>query len=229
MDGQNWIIYVVIGIAFVGYMIWQWKHNKKKIEQFTKVAQQRGWQYRSNDNSVIGRYQGDPFDNRGHTRRARHVFTGQHRGRPFCCFEFSYKVRKNNTGNNSGSRNETYYYRIFAIATPAHRPTLQVTKENVGTKMLDFVGVRDLQLESVEFNEKFKIKTDNDKFAYDVLHPRTMEWMLADQRAQQIPIRFERNELVTWQRGKFELEAMEPSLNYLCDFVERVPEFVWKQ
>jgi len=50
-------------------------------------------------------------------------------------------------------------------------------------------------LESEEFNRAFKIKTAQNKFAYDVLHPRMMEWMLADQRAIRFPFRFERS---TW-------------------------------
>lgn len=229
VNADNWYFYVLGGIAVIGYGYWQWQHNKKKIAHFMQVAQQRGWQYQRQDNGVLGRFRGDPFDNGGRNKRANHVFTGQHRGRPFCCFEYTYQVtRHNSSGNGSHSRTETHYYQIFSIGTPAARSTLQVTKEGFGSKMLDFVGVRDLQLESVEFNQTFKIKTDNDKFAYDVLHPRTMEWMLQDQRAQQTPIRFEGSGLVTWQRGKFELEAMEPRLDYLCEFVDRVPEFVWK-
>lgn len=230
MNADNWYFYVLGGIAVIGYLWWQWQHNKKKIERFKQVAQQRGWQYQRSDNRVLGRFKGDPFDNHGRHRTAQHVFTGQHRGRPFTCFEYKYQVVKHNSsGSNSNTRRtETYYFQIFSIDTPAPRPTLQVSKENIGSKMLDFVGVRDLQLESVEFNKTFKIKTEDDKFAYDVLHPRTMEWMLQDQRAQETPIRFEGNGLVTWRRGKFELEAMEPRLDYLCEFVDRVPEFVWK-
>ncbi|TCP57068.1 hypothetical protein EV191_1011020 [Tamaricihabitans halophyticus] len=222
---DTWVFYVIGGVLLAGYMVWQWQHNKKKIAHFTQVAQQRGWQYRPKDSSVLGRFRGSPFNSRGHSRRARHVFSGQHRGKPFCCYEYTYKVT---SGSGSNRRTQTYYFRIASVSTPATRPTLEISKEGWGSKMLDFVGVRDLQLESVEFNKAFKIKTENDKFAYDVLHPRTMEWMLHDPRAPETPVRFENGGLVTWERGKFDLEWMQPRLDYLCEFVERVPEFVWK-
>jgi hypothetical protein len=103
-----------------------------------------------------------------------------------------------------------------------------VNREGLGRKLLGLVGVRDLQLESEDFNKTFHIRTENEKFAYDVLHPRMMEWMLADQRALSIPFRFERGDLVTWREGKVDVSEVDELLNYVADVVERVPSFVWK-
>jgi hypothetical protein len=95
--------------------------------------------------------------------------------------------------------------------------------------MLGFVGVRDLQLESDEFNKAFLISTDNDRFAYDILHPRMMQWMLADQRAMSsLPFRFEGGNLVTWMEGTMDPQRVMYLLDYVCDILDRVPSFVWK-
>jgi len=89
----------------------------------------------------------------------------------------------------------TYQNLVVGVSTPGARPTLEITKEGLGQRFLGAIGFKDLQLESEEFNRAFKIKTAQNKFAYDVLHPRMMEWMLADQRAIRFPFRFERS---TW-------------------------------
>ena len=125
-------------------------------------------------------------------------------------------------------RTTTYRHTIVSLSLPAARPTLQVGRKGFGRKLLGFVGVRDLQLESEQFNEAFHIKTDDDKFAYDVLHPRMMEWMLNDQRAQSVPFRFERGDLLTWDRDKIDVREVDWMLDYICDVVDQVPSFVWK-
>jgi hypothetical protein len=105
---------------------------------------------------------------------------------------------------------------------------LQVGREGIGSKILGAVGRKDLQLESEEFNKRFRIECDDNKFAYDGLHPRTMQWMLGDQRFEDQPFRFERNNLLCFRRGKLQAGHIDGDANFLCDIVERVPEFVWK-
>jgi uncharacterized protein DUF3137 len=123
----------------------------------------------------------------------------------------------------------THKYSVVALSTPSHRPTLELRREVVGRKLLGFVGMRDLQLESEEFDKAFLIKADNDRFAYDILHPPMMQWLLDDRRAMSsLPFRFDGGSLVTWLDGQMDLERVTYLLDYLCDVLDRVPAFVWK-
>jgi hypothetical protein len=220
--------YVLLAIAVVLFIgaVWyfQYKARQKKIAEFTAFARQRGWTYTERDRSLVNRFLGDPFG-QGHGRNAQHALRGEHRGRQIMAFEYSYQETH---GSGKDQRTETYRFTVVALSLPAGKPTLQVSREGFGRKLLGLVGVRDLQLESEQFNEAFHIKTDNDRFAYDILHPRMMEWMLADQRAQSAPFRFERGDLMTWNRGRIDLTKAGWMLEYLCDVVEQVPSFVWK-
>ena len=36
-------------------------------------------------------------------------------------------------------------------------------------------GGKKVRFESEDFNDRFTVRTDTPKFAYDVIHPRTME------------------------------------------------------
>jgi len=221
----NTALLIIAAIVIVGLVLYfQYQAHKKKVAAFTALATERGWRYTERDRGLANRFTGTPFGE-GHGRDARHVLRGSFRDREVLAFEYSYKET---TGSGNDRRTETYHHTVVSIGLPAPKPTLQVNREGLGRKLLGFVGVRDLQLESEEFNKTFHIRAEDDKFAYDVLHPRMMEWMLADQRAMSIPFRFERGDLVTWNEGKIDVSEVDWMLNYVCDVLERVPPFVWK-
>jgi hypothetical protein len=211
---------VVLGVAFY----FQHKAHQKKVAEFTAFAAQRGWTYTEKDKRLRDRFLGAPFG-KGHGREARHILRGEHRGRPILIFEYIYKETQ---GSGDQQQTQTYRHTVASASLPSPKPTLQVGREGFGRKILGLVGVRDLQLESEQFNETYHIKTDNERFAYDVLHPRMMEWMMADQRALTYGFRFERGDLVVWDREKIELAKVPGMLDYVCDVLDRVPDFVWK-
>jgi hypothetical protein len=221
--GGSLLVAIVI-ILIVGFGVVRWQLHKRKIATFRAFAAQRGWIYAERDPSLTERFLGTPFG-QGHGKRAEHVLAGQHRGRPLVAFEYTYKEWR---GNRDKRRTVTYTHTVVALGTPAARPTLELGRAGLGRKLLGLVGIRDLQLESDEFNKTFQIRTEDDRFAYAVLHPRTMEWMLADQRCRELPFRFERSDLVTWRQRSIDLEAVVGMLDYLCDVLDRVPTFVWK-
>lgn len=223
-QGTVFVLIAIVVVIAAGFGIYQWWRRKKEADAFIAFATRRGWQYRRHDPSLVKRFRGTPFG-RGHSRQAKHVVTGTYRGRQLTAFEYIYKVTRNSGKHQT---TQTYRHTVVALPTPAVRPTLQVDREGFGRKLLGVVGVRDLQLESEQFNETFHIDTESDRFAYDILHPRMMEHLLADPRAQSLPFRFERSDLLTWDSSSIDTNSVLVMLDYLCDLLDRVPEFVWK-
>jgi hypothetical protein len=214
-----WLLVVAAGVIGVAWYLSHLKH-KQKIAEFTAYAARRGWRYTEKDQSLVERFRGQPFGT-GQSRRAQHVLRGRHRDRDASAFEYSYTVSRGD--NNS----ETYRFTVVVLATPAPRPMLEVTKEGLGRKLLGFVGVRDLQLESDEFNETFHVRTDDEKFAYDILNPKMMEWMLSGP-ALDLPFRFEGTHLLVWLREEFQMSTVDSLLDFASDVLDRTPSFVWK-
>lgn len=223
-NSGTWLLVILVVVIGVAVLVIRWQLHKRKVAAFRAFAAQRGWAYRERDDRFTDRYLGTPFG-QGFGRQASHVLTGLHRDRSFAAFEYLYKEHQ---GSGKNRRTVTYRNTVVALDTPAARPTLELSREGIGRKLLGLVGIRDLQLESEEFNKSFHIRAENDRFAYDVLHPRTMEWMLADQRCRDLPFRFERADLLTWQEGSIHLGSIPWMLDYLCDVLDRVPTFVWK-
>jgi Protein of unknown function (DUF3137) len=224
--GDLTTVLIVIGAVIVAIVViyFQWQANKKKVAELTAAAAERGWKYDREDRGRVHRFKGTPFGE-GRNRMARHILLGPYRGRTMLAFEYSYQELE---GSGDRRRTKTYRFTVVGIGIPSPRPTLEITREGWGRKLLGMVGVRDLQLESEDFNKTFHIRAENDKFAYDILHPRMMEWMLADQRTLSIPFRFERGDLVVWTDGPISLAGLDHLANYACDILDRTPGFVWK-
>lgn len=226
------IAVVLVAIAIFGgsltvvIVLWRkQRRTRSEVAELMRLAQQRGWTYQQSDYGSADRFSGgEPFPTVSRNLRVWDLITGTYRGRPFCCFE--YRRRSFSPGDTTDRDQD--YFRVFAVRTPAQRPKVEVKEAGLGSKVLDLVGAKDLSLDHPEFDEAFRVTTDNDRFARDVLNIDTRQWLLQDQRADDLPFRFERDELVTWQRGRLRPGSIDPSLDYLCDVLDRVPDFVWR-
>lgn len=112
-----------------------------------------------------------PLFQQGHSRCAPNIMNGTHAGRSVSCFDYQYTV-------GSGKNSHTYYFLCALVPTPVPFARLCVRPESVADRVFGFLGARDLQLESDEFNRRFHIECDYPRFAFDVLHPRAMEMLL---------------------------------------------------
>ena len=215
------IVAIVAGMIVINTVVR--KRRKRKLTGVAALAKQYGWQLVEYDAELPRLFKADPFCY-GDNRNAQHILRGTYRGYEMAAFEY---VFVSEVEINDERQRMTHFHSVVTLSTPQARPFLQVQREGVRSKMRGLAGVHDLQLESDEFNLAFLIQTENDRFAYDILHPRMMEWMLADQRTRQQPFRFEGNHLVLWRDGTLRPEWIVPTLDHACDVLDRVPAFVW--
>lgn len=81
-----------------------------------------------------------------------------------------------------------------------------------------------VRFESADFNSAFTVRSPTPKFAYDVFHPRQMEFLL---RAQPTPFAIESS------RVRFAVQDVNPEVltwraQFLVAFLAGVPSFVWE-
>lgn len=215
----------IVAVLGVGSLVVSWYLYRKRVAELTAWARDNGWSYTEHPGRMVDRFVGTPFG-QGFGRTARHLLTTTMGGRPVVAFEYSYKER---SGSGKDARTVTLTFTVTATTLPVARPTLQVTHEQPGTSPLGgTAGLDELLLGSKEFDRTFRINADDQKFAHDVLHPRTMEWMLSDQRARELAFRFERSDVLTWEEGRLNPQRAAWAATYLLDLVDRVPQAVWK-
>lgn len=204
----------------VGGIVYAFIHRRKQVERYSQWAAQNGLHYQAQDSSIAAMSTRSPFGV-GSSRTGQDVFRGMYKGR-----HLVFGLYKYTTG--SGKNSSTHIMQFVAVSLPAPRPFLDITRETAGSKFLAMFGKRDLQLESQEFNDRFKVDTDNERFAYDVLSPQNMQWLLADVRANMYQYRFEGQWLMTMRAGKLRLDEVYFYADFLHDLVNIVPRHVWQ-
>lgn len=222
MDNNAVMVIFIVGSVLLlgggGFLYWRWLEKRKA--EFRSFAQQRGLQYTEQDNSWAQRFQGEPFG-KGRSRRATNIVVGQFGPHRVAAYDYQYTI---SSGSGQNRRSETYRFSIYTQALPATLPGLQVSNEGFLSSIGRRMGIKDIELESEDFNRKFKVESDNRKFAYDVLHPRMMEWLL---HVDGPPWRIEGSTLITWSKGRLQIPTIEQRWAFLGAVVEGIPNFVW--
>ncbi|WP_350275477.1 hypothetical protein [Kribbella sp. HUAS MG21] len=163
-----------------------------------------------------------PVNRGGHGHRTDQVIRGRDGdGPPFIAFEHHWKTQRTesytDSNGNSQTRTVTEHHSepILGFQLPIRMPPLTVGRKGLSSG---------IEFESAEFNRRFAIFAQDPKYAYDVIHPRQMEYLMASQGA---PFRIE-GEWVWFSPGEHSQPAIAHCSAYLRGFLGGVPRFVWR-
>ena len=217
MDGQIVFfgIFVVIAIIVMAISAAAAKRARQAAQQW---AAAHHWSWAVSDRLLPDRWSSPPF-RRGSSRSARNVLTGTWNGRPATSFQYSYTT-------GSGKNRTTHFYHVVAYSLPARLPWLQLEPEGLGGSIAKFFGGQDIEFESSQFNDAWRVKGPEGQFPYDFLHPRMMQRLLAPD-VSGASITVEGSDVYLYRSGKQELAVIQPSLQLLSDIVAHIPRFLW--
>jgi len=165
----------------------QFAQRQARVRAVGALAQRVGFTFAPTDASGI---RDMPFAlfRLGHGRKAELVISGTHNGLPLQIFDYQYYVQ--------GNRSRDYHRFTCAILTiPAACPRLRLSRENVITRLEDHLTHHDVKLEYDDFNRRFLVNCEDQKFAFALLDGQMMEWLLAADRQDSLA-RFDRVEIV---------------------------------
>lgn len=159
-----------------------WKAEQARKQALAELAARHGLAFDpTDDDSHDERYDQFAIFRRGHSRVAKNTLTGAVElfGRPcaLCCGDFRYKVT---SGSGKNRRTTTHLFSYVIVHPPWDTPPLLVRPEGLFDKIAGAFGFDDIDFESAEFSRRFYVKSADKRFAYDVLHPRMMEFLLAE-------------------------------------------------
>lgn len=92
--------------------------------------------------------------------------------------------------------------------------------------MTEFFGVDDIDFESAQFSREFRVKSPDKKWAYDVLHQRTMEFLLSNPR---FSIEFDTEHVICWRNRRFNLQTRESAIGVAEGILDRLPEYLIRE
>ncbi len=202
------------------------KRAKARRAELASWAAQNSLGYREEDPRWIDQFASAPFG-QGHNRSAQNVITGKRGGREVAAFDYRYYTTETSTDSEGRTthREVPHPHAVVAMQTGVVFPQLSVTPEGFFSRVAGRLTSRDIELESEDFNRAFTVTSPDRKFASDVLHPATMEFLLTH---PEHAFRFEGPWVLTIRPGKYDVAEIAERLDYVQRVIDQIPEFIWK-
>lgn len=185
------------------------------------------WQYEPCRDDLL---QVVPVTGGGHSHSTEHVVTSDNDGLPFVAFIHHWYTTETYTTTDAQGSTQTqtrevhHQENLLEFSLPFDSPELSIGPDAPSWLSQIFARLPLVEFELGAFNDQFDVHCGSARFAYDVLHPRQIEYLMATR-----PMTF------IWGNGRarFALPEHDPDLIAWCSdffygFLQRVPSFVWK-
>lgn len=172
---------IVFAVAAIAMGVYAMAQERKRREALAALASSLGLTFDpGGDHSHDNRY---PFScfTRGHSRKAYNTLEGRltlaGRSFPCRCGDYLYKITSSN-GKSTSTRTYRFSYLLLGVPFRGVK-NLSIRSETWFDKVKGALGFDDIDFESEEFSRKFHVQSSDRRFAYAVVHPRMMEFLLA--------------------------------------------------
>jgi len=205
-------LFIGLFVLVIGGMIWLAIRQARKTRERRAALIARvtacGYSYAGEDPARTSMFTSAPFG-LGDSRRARDLVWGTVSGRPFETFAYLYETH---TTDSKGNRTTTTHrHQITWIPLPGGLPIMRLTADNAMMRLFSKMGAKDLDVESHEFNQRWKV------------------WC-ADERTGHAgrSIVFEGSLLMTYVTGHTDLGDLEQIVASLYGVSDGIPAFLWE-
>jgi len=219
------VIVVLVIVAAVGLIAWSIYAAAKRRKELAAWAASNGLTYRSDkDYSVENRYPGFECLRKGHRQYAYNITHGTLLDRPFTGFDYHYETYS----HDKDGKRKTHHHYFSAVVLGSELPLkpLLIRPEGLFDKITQFVGFDDIDFESAEFSRRFYVKAEDKRWAYDVLHARTMQFLLDQPRYS---IDFDRDAVIVYKSSTFDIAEFEQAAAIVDGILQRLPDYLVKQ
>ncbi len=207
----------MIGAVIVGIIIAA-KAKKKRQMALEAWARRHGLHYTPDEVSTLENRFGHFGDfTQGDNRYGYNVMRGEIDGRDVWAFDYHYQ-----TYSHTKNGRQTHHHHFSAVVLHSNlglRP-LRIRQENFLDKISGAIGFDDIDFESAQFSREFHVKADSKRWAYDVIHQETMEFLL---EAPRFTLEFGGPWVLARRRGRFKPPEFDDALEVAKGIIERIP------
>lgn len=216
LSGITTLAFLVIGALIISGL---WFSAKRKKE-LAAWAADAGLSFSPRSNrSYDNRYPEFDCLHRGHTRSACNIASGSWNGRSLEAFDYRYV-----TGH--GKNRSTHTFSAIIVGSGISLKPLRIRSENAFDRLTEFFGADDIDFESDQFSREFHVKSPDKKWAYDVLHQRTMEFLLSQPK---FSIEFDSQSIICWRNRRFDIQMRESAISVVEGILDRLPEYLVRE
>ena len=223
MEGQIFIILIaiVVGLAFIIHA-----HHRARARSHALA----GWA--AAKGLYFHREKVKTFDDehpvlrclrRGNSRYAYNIASGEWGEYIFTSFDYHYAT-------GSGKNRRSYHFSGVFLRPQFPLHPLIVRPEGLFDKFKAGFGFNDIDFESAEFSKRFYVTAVDKRFAYDVITPRTMEFLLMSARSPlQLSFECDHELLCVVSKKLLDIPDIERAYTYGKTILDGIPDFVRTQ
>ncbi len=216
---EPFLIFLIV-IAVIGAIAYGLYAAAKRRKVLSAWARSKSLSFDASKNhSMDSRFSGFKCLSQGHSRYARNVMEGDWSGPEITAFDYHYAT-------GSGKNRRDYNFSAVVLAASVPLKPLCIRREHIFDKVTEFFGVDDIDFESAEFSRKFFVKSPDKKWAYDVIHQRMMEYLLA---APEFSVQFDIAHVIAWRSRRFKPAEFGAAAEFIRVILDRLPEYLVKQ
>ncbi|MBN1392584.1 MAG: hypothetical protein JW947_07255, partial [Sedimentisphaerales bacterium] len=212
-----YFIYAIIFSVIVAAAIYGILASRKRRLELAQWALKNELTFSNERDRHFGlRYSSFDCLNRGDSRYAYNIMKGAIAGRVFTGCDYHYAT-------GSGKSRHHYNFSLVIVKSPILLEPLFIRPENIFDKFTELVGFNDIDFESSEFSKKFYVKAPNKKWAYDIIHPRMMEFLLS---SPVFTIQFDFLSVIVYRDRLFSPAEFTFAVEFINGFFDLIPDYV---
>lgn len=219
------VVLIVVAVVVIAGAIYFHYQQQKRIAALRELASRRGWRFSAgHDSTLATRYGVFSCLDQGSNRYAYNVLNGPCGDYEFCGFDYHYETYST---DSKGKRTTHHHYlSVVVIETDLPLKPLFIRTETFFDKVGEFFGMDDIDFESHEFSRQFCVKADDRRWAFDVIHQATMEFLLA---APRFTIQFAGRRVMAYRGGTFTPEQFEQAEQVITGILDRLPNYLHRE
>ena len=217
------VLIAVLG-AMIASVVMTVRSSRRRRESISAIVMAHGLTYAAKDPSLVNQFVGDPFG-KGSARRVRDVVAGILGGGWFQTFAYSYETE---TQDSKGRRTTTTHsFQVTWVPLPASFPHVRMTPDRAWLRALGELAGHDLNTESAEFNNQWRVRANDERVAHALLTGPMIERLLHADVTERAVV-FQGDRLITFAPKASDLTDLAAVVGMLHDVATRVPAFLVK-
>lgn len=228
MQGHDFppaLLFIGVFILILAVIWFQARLAAERRKRLAAWAQSKGWRFEADrERGLDSAFPDFGCLRTGDGRYAYNRILGEWKGSSVLGFDYHYQTHS--SGSKGQRRTHHHCFSALILESPIPLKSLLIRPEGLWDKLTEFFGMDDIDFESTEFSRKFFVKAADRRWAFDMLHARTMQRLLdSPVFSMQMSLRH----LILWRATTYEPLDFEDALTLATALLEGMPEYLVKQ
>ncbi len=162
------VVFLLVAIGVIAFAVYAYRAEKQRRAAAVALATQRGFRIHVDDKDPppLGF---DVFELGGSRKVSYHIWPPDSQD---SAFQYRYTT-------GSGKDKQTHHRSCALVQVPFQAPHLKIGPEGFWSAIGRAIGVRDIEIESPEFNDRYRVSCNDERFAITLLDHGMIAWMLS--------------------------------------------------